>query len=679
MVGLFQPFFFLGGDFMDYLDTKIEVIKGIGPKKIEAFHNASIYTLRDLVYYYPKQYITYEPANYEEADNGDKILVRGILSSKIFYRKMANNVALNIFTLLSNNRKIKVTFFSKAFFRYNLKLNDQILVYGVKKENNCLQGLKLFTDDFNFKIEVEYKIKDINDSFIHKILESLFKYKLPISTDIPPYLEKKYRLLDIDSFIRLSHFPSTKEDIRQLGRRIRYLKYFKYSLNIEAISALNSLTFRKKKLVFKEKIEEFIANLPFKLTNSQIQALNDIYNDFTLEKPMNRLIQGDVGSGKTIVAVIASLINYLNGYQTIIMSPTEILTNQHYNSFKTYFLKYPINIALLTSKTKTLEKRQILEGLTQGTIDILISTHAILYSDFEFKSLGLYIVDEQHRFGVEARRKIIDLYENTDALYLSATPIPRTLGLTKFKDMDISSITEKPKNRKTVETKVISTKNLSLIYKDISDRLNRNEQVYVVVSVIESFNNRFDIERVKELLEANLSSAKIGIIHSEVKQKNKDEIFEKYLNNEYNILLSTTVIEVGVDVKNATGIYIFDAERFGLSTLHQLRGRVGRNDKPSVCYLITKNTDTERLRFLEDNNDCFSIADYDLKMRGPGDLLGNLQSGFFDFDLENDIKVYECAKNDAKELFLKYMNKEKLDDITTNIVSEVSLSSRKLN
>lgn len=426
--------------------------------------------------------------------------------------------------------------------------------------------------------------------------------------------------------------------------KMNYLKH-KYDLDNKGLS-------RK---VDKSKLDEFIDNLPFKLTEDQMSAVNDIYDDLVNPKRMNRLVLGDVGSGKTCVAVIGLYINYLSGYQGAMMAPTEILAHQHYESISKMFENYGLRVGLLVGSLKKSEKNKVCEKLLNGEIDILIGTHALLSENVEFNNLGLVVTDEQHRFGVNQRSNLQNKGIMSDVLYLSATPIPRTYALTIYGDMDTSVIKTKPNGRKEIITKAVKEKDLKNVLFKMVEEIKEGHQIYVVAPLIEDEDGESNLNDVKKLKEkfdlAFNNKIKLEILHGKMKNQEKDEIMEQFKNGEIKVLISTTVIEVGVDVKNSTMMVIFNAERFGLATLHQLRGRVGRNSLQSYCYLIS-NQDCERLKVMEESNDGFYISEKDFELRGEGDLFGTRQSGDMVFklgDIRRDFKILAQCKMDASK------------------------------
>ena len=420
------------------------------------------------------------------------------------------------------------------------------------------------------------------------------------------------------------------------------------------------------KEVNREEINKFISSLEYSLTKDQLNTLEDIFNDISSPRRMNRLIEGDVGSGKTIVSLIAMYSLKLSGYQSTLMAPTEILAIQHYNTMTKLFKNFNVNVALITSSTKKSEKEKIYEGVKNGSIDMIVGTHSLLNEDLEFNNLGLVVTDEQHRFGVNQRNNLRNKGAEVDVLYLSATPIPRTYALTLFGDMDISIIESKISGRKEIITKVFDNSEITKVLSLINKELESKHQIYIVSPLIESEDEKLDIKKLKDKFSLAFKNYSIDILHGKMKPKEKDEVMNKYKNQETDILISTTVIEVGVDVKNATMIVIFDADRFGLATLHQLRGRVGRNDMQSYCLLVSSK-ETERLKIMESIHDGFKLSEEDFRLRGSGDLFGTRQHGDLNFKvakLPRDIDILKKTLEESKE----YLNKLEEYPLLQNII-----------
>ena len=496
---------------------------------------------------------------------------------------------------------------------------------------------------------------------IRKYINSTVNLGYEIDDYIPTFISQKYHLLNKSEAIRHLHNPVDEIKLKQSIKRTKYEELFVYMLKMNYLKQSKKIDHGLKRDISYDKVEQFIDDLPFELTRDQIKSVEEIYKDLTEDMRMNRLLQGDVGSGKTIVAFITMYINYLGGYQSALMAPTEILAQQHYQNSKELFKKYNIDIALLTGKTKTKEKKEIYEKLKNGTIDFIIGTHALFTDDVIYKNLGLVITDEQHRFGVNQRSNLKNKGTTPDILYMSATPIPRTYALTLYGDMDVSNIKTLPSGKKQIITTLKTEKEIKDVLTSMYNELKQRHQIYVVAPLIEE-SDKIDLKNVYDLEEKfNKAFGKIcniDILHGKMKPSEKEEVMQKFKENKINILISTTVIEVGVDVKNATMMVIFDAERFGLSALHQLRGRVGRNNLQSYCILIS-NYEKERLNVLTKTNDGFKVSEEDFLLRGSGDIFGLRQSGDMIFkmaDLKQDFNILLKAKEDS-EYLLKNLTK----------------------
>ena len=513
------------------------------------------------------------------------------------------------------------------------------------------------------KIEsIYYTTAGLSKKSISKYITSLVMNGYKPLEKIPEYIKEKYNLLSKYEAISEIHNPTNIELLKKARQRLKYEELFLYLLKInylkEKINSTKECITRK---IDRTKIDKFISTLPYELTIDQKSSLEEILNDMESSKRMNRLLQGDVGSGKTIVALISAYANYLSKYQTAIMVPTEILANQHYNEAKKLFKDTKINISLLTSSTKTKEKNQILSDLENGNIDLIIGTQSLIQENIKFKNLGLVITDEQHRFGVNQRTEFKNKGISPDVLSMSATPIPRTYALTIYGDMEVSNIKTKPQGRKEVITYFKKEKDIIQVLEMMKKELDKKHQIYVIAPMIEKENssseNVMDLE--EKMQKAFGKIAKIASIHGKLDSKEKNKIMTDYEKGNIDILISTTVIEVGVNVPNASMIVIFDANLFGLSTIHQLRGRVGRSDIQSYCILISKEYQ-ERLKFLETCSDGFEISEYDFKNRGEGDLFGIRQSGETGLKLANvkrDFQMLLKARDDVLE-FIPKLNKE---------------------
>ena len=657
----------------------LEDIKGIGPKTLKLFQNLNIFTIQDLITYYPYKYKLYHPVTLDNYEENTEVLINGYVASdaKIYYIK--RNLNKISFRLNTGTKLINVTIFNRPFIKQHLLLNKYISVigkYNVKTNTFTASDIKL-TPIIKDEIEPIYHttqgLKQVN---IHKIINNLLEKNIYVPSLIPEEYIKEYSLLDKLTAIKEIHNPTSTNNLKQAEICLKYEELFEYTLKINYLKYLKDKTTTSYIKTFDtSKLDNLIASLPFKLTDSQVNAVEDIKKDFNSPKHMNRLILGDVGSGKTIISFLALYMNYLSGYQGVLMAPTEILIKQHYENIKKILTD--LNIEILTGSTTKKDRDKIIENLKKGQIDILLSTHSVLNDDVVFKNIGLVVTDEQHRFGVNQRKNLQNKGENVDVLYMSATPIPRTLALTIFKDMDITEIKTKPLNRKPKITKLYKTSEIKEVLYEMLDEIKKGHQIYVVSPLIENEEENTKLASVNYLYEkinvALNGKVPIGVLHGKLKNEEKENIMNDFKSNKTKILISTTIIEIGVDVSNATMIVIFNAERFGLATLHQLRGRIGRNDIESKCILIS-DYDTPRLKILEESEDGFYISEKDFELRGAGDLFGVKQSGDMVFKIANlnkDFKILKKCSEDSLNFLNKHINEIDKYPIQKNIISGV--------
>ena len=657
----------------------LEDIKGIGPKTLKLFQNLNIFTIQDLITYYPYKYKLYHPVTLDNYEENTEVLINGYVASdaKIYYIK--RNLNKISFRLNTGTKLINVTIFNRPFIKQHLLLNKYISVigkYNIKTNTFTASDIKL-TPIIKDEIEPIYHttqgLKQVN---IHKIINNLLEKNIYIPSLIPEEYIKEYSLLDKLIAIKEIHNPTSTNNLKQAEICLKYEELFEYTLKINYLKYLKDKTTTSYIKKFDtSKLDNLISSLPFELTDSQVNAVEDIKNDFNSPKHMNRLILGDVGSGKTIISFLALYMNYLSGYQGVLMAPTEILIKQHYENIKKILTD--LNIEILTGSTTKKDRDKIIENLKKGQIDILLSTHSVLNDDVAFKNIGLVVTDEQHRFGVNQRKNLQNKGENVDVLYMSATPIPRTLALTIFKDMDITEIKTKPLNRKPKITKLYKTSEIKEVLYEMLDEIKKGHQIYVVSPLIENEEENTKLASVNYLYEkinvALNGKVPIGVLHGKLKNEEKENIMNDFKSNKTKILISTTIIEIGVDVSNATMIVIFNAERFGLATLHQLRGRIGRNDIESKCILIS-DYDTPRLKILEESEDGFYISEKDFELRGAGDLFGVKQSGDTVFKIANlnkDFKILKKCSEDSLNFLNKHINEIDKYPIQKNIIRGV--------
>ena len=659
---------------------KLEDIKGIGPRTIKLLNKIGINNSYDLIHYYPFRYDDIKRSNIDSLEQDDKIIIDGVIETIPTLFHFKKNLDKMSFKLNIGSKLLNVSIFNRGFLKSKLNIGTTITIIGKfdKKHNLVVASEIRFGLLKNEIIEPVYHItygltgKQLNN-LINNFLDDL-----DCIDYLPDYIKEKYNFYDVNKCIYNVHKPNDINELKKSIGRLKYEELFYFMLKMNYLKMNKNNKIGLKRNVDFNKVQELIDSLPFKLTIDQNKAVKDIYNDLISEKRMNRLLQGDVGSGKTIVSFISMFINYLSGYQSALMAPTEILAIQHYNNIKNIFKNYDIKIELLTGKLKVSEKKKIYKKLEDGEVDIIIGTHALISEDVKYNNLGLVITDEQHRFGVNQRGNLKNKGITPDILYMSATPIPRTYALTLYGDMEVSNIKSMPSGRKEIKTILKLEKDIKDVLEIMYQELKLNHQVYVIAPLIES-SDKIDLKNIDEIKE-NLEKAfgklyNIGVLHGKMENKEKDEIMDKFKNNEIQILISTTVIEVGVDVKNATCMVIFDSFRFGLSQLHQLRGRVGRNDLQSYCILVT-NRDTERLNILVSTNDGFKISEEDFLLRGSGELFGYKQSGDMNFsiaDLKKDYKILLKAKEDSSIFLEKYFDLEKYKYIKNIIVNNMDL------
>lgn len=639
-------------------------IKGLGMKTCEKLDKLGIKDIKSLLTFYPFRYNIIKRSNLKEAKNNEQITIDGIIESipSIFYFKGKKD-KMN-FKLNTGFKTFNIVIFNRGFLKNKLTIGTEITVVG---KIDKIKSIIVVSDLYFGKIDKEriepvyHTTFGLSNKQIRKYINSTVNLGYEIDDYIPTFISQKYHLLNKSEAIRHLHNPVDEIKLKQSIKRTKYEELFVYMLKMNYLKQSKKIDHGLKRDISYDRVEQFIDDLPFELTRDQIKSVEEIYKDLTEDMRMNRLLQGDVGSGKTIVAFITMYINYLGGYQSALMAPTEILAQQHYQNSKELFKKYNIDIALLTGKTKTKEKKEIYEKLKNGTIDFIIGTHALFTDDVIYKNLGLVITDEQHRFGVNQRSNLKNKGTTPDILYMSATPIPRTYALTLYGDMDVSNIKTLPSGKKQIITTLKTEKEIKDVLTSMYNELKQRHQIYVVAPLIEE-SDKIDLKNVYDLEEKfNKAFGKIcniDILHGKMKPSEKEEIMQKFKENKINILISTTVIEVGVDVKNATMMVIFDAERFGLSALHQLRGRVGRNNLQSYCILIS-NYEKERLNVLTKTNDGFKVSEEDFLLRGSGDIFGLRQSGDMIFkmaDLKQDFNILLKAKEDS-EYLLKNLTK----------------------
>ena len=676
--------------------SKLEDIptKYITAKQLSNLKSLGINTIYDLIYYFPRAY--------DDRTNIKKI---GELKFNEYVVLKATVMSAVNLTVRSGKKIVKamvtdgtgimeILWFGMPYIKKSLKIGEEYLFIGQTKKSAIFQLInpeyKLFSGQQkvskNEILPIYSSNKNITQNSLRKLVEKfLVNFLNYFEENIPDELIKEYKIMERKSAIKNIHYPVSMKEIEEAKRRfaieellILELGILKNRFIIENSNSKNYEVEGKK-----EKVREFLSQLTFNLTNAQKKVIKEIYDEISNGKIVNRLIQGDVGSGKTVVAMVMLIYMAENGYQGALMAPTEILANQHYLGIKERLEKIGLRVELLTSSIKGKKKNEILEGIANGDIDIVIGTHSLIEDNVVFKKLGLIVIDEQHRFGVNQRNKLREKGFLGNLLVMSATPIPRSLALSIYGDLDLSIIDELPPGRTPIKTKWIANdEDLEKMYDFIYKKVNAGNQAYFVAPLIETSDKIAlkSVDKVSEEIERKFSNKKIGIIHGKMKAKEKDEVMLKFKNKEYDILIATTVIEVGIDVPASTIMTIYNAERFGLSALHQLRGRVGRGSKQSYCFLISNSmteNSKQRLSIMEETEDGFRIAEEDLKLRNSGEIFGLRQSGFSDLkfiDIIYDVKTIklvrdECIKylkehkGEIENIYLKYDIEQKFSDI----------------
>ena len=636
---------------------ELEKLDKIGPKTAKTLNNLGIYNAEDLIRNYPYRFLIFAKRDINNPKYYDEFVSDGIVESMPtlnFFRGKMNRLT---FRCNVQNKIVKVVIFNRAFLKPNIIIGKEVTIigkYDPKKETIVATNIRL--GNLN-KVEIE-PVYHLCKGITSKQMNAFIKKALSVvkeNNNIPKELISKYNLMSEDEAIRIIHNPKDEKSLKTALKTLKYEEIFTYMKNIKLLKKKNEIHKDVyKKEVSLNMVNDFINSLPFKLTSDQEKIVFKILDEICGDTLMNRLLQGDVGSGKTIVAFIISYALYTGGYQTSFMAPTEVLARQHYKNACDLFKDTNFKVGLLTGKMTLKEKRKVYEKIEKNEIDMLIGTHALISDKVVWNNLGLVITDEQHRFGVNQRQTLKNKGLNVEVLMMSATPIPRTYALTIYGDTDTSSIKTKPSGRIPVITKVKKEDEIKDVLEEIYKALKNQNQVYVIAPMIEenddsNYANVYDLKHKFNLAFKNYN---VEVLHGKMTNEEKEKVMDEYAKGNIDILISTTVIEVGVDVKNATVMVIFDADRFGLSTLHQLRGRVGRNSLQSYCYLIS-DKDTKRLKIMEEENDGYKISEADFKLRGQGDLFGSRQSGALSFKLSDVRKDYDLlvkVRDDVNEL-----------------------------
>ncbi len=658
----------LSGDIMENinLDTSVQYLKGVGPKMYELLNKLSIYTVKDLLEYYPRVYedrTKITPISDFQKDQN--VLFLGTLVKPVTMVYAKKKKILSTVVVDDSGAIAMLTWFNQVYIKDRIKEGGTYLFYGkvgsVSGSRATLDSCSIYDVNDLDKIQGLYPIypltAGITQNYLFKLINNLMDSGIMVNEIFNEEFRRKYRLAEANYALRNIHFPKSYEMVNVARNRIIFEELFLFQLallNMKQIEVEHTNTNTYSDL----DESEFLKLISFELTGAQKKVVSQIKKDMSSKTVMNRLVQGDVGSGKTMVAAIAMYLAVKNGYQAALMAPTTILANQHYIELSQYFEKLGINVEIITSSTTKKQKEKIIEKLKNNDIDILIGTHSIIEDNVEFNNLGLVVTDEQHRFGVKQRMKLSAKGNVVDTIVMTATPIPRSLAIILYGDLDLSIIDELPPGRKPVETCVVNDSYNQRVYNFLKKQINEGRQVYVVCPLVEE-NEDLDLNSVEKLYEEykkEFNGYNVAILHGKMKNKEKDSIMQEFKANKINILISTTVIEVGISVPNATVMVIENADRFGLAALHQLRGRVGRGSASSYCILKSNNKSAiarQRLDIMRKSNDGFEIAQKDLELRGPGDFFGVRQSGMPEFKLANlltDTKILESTQEAVKTL-----------------------------
>ncbi len=673
-------------------DTDVMYMKGVGPKIAYKLNKLGIYTVQDLMLYFPKKHIDYSSRTLiRDLKEGETTTVFGYIKSVSAFNTQKKLSVVKV-TVADESGRLDLSFFQAKSNRFMLErtksqfpINAGIMLSGKVKRNNYDGKLTFdkptysimtgeFLEDKNSNLNIArivpiYTVcEDLSIKVLRRaIFNAIQKYKDEIENVIPDFMREKIGLLDKKAAVEQIHFPESQELLEQARFSLIFEELFLIQLKMVQIREQNSHNHSALALKIKEKglVKEFIDNLPFELTGAQKKAVNEILNDLNSDVPMARLLQGDVGSGKTVVATIMLLAGVENGYQGALMAPTEILAQQHYNNLQQWLSPMGISVGLFLGSQGKKIREKFRTDLRNGQMNIAVGTHALIQEDVDFNNLGAIVVDEQHRFGVKQRNVLKKKSQNPQILTMTATPIPRTLALTVHGDLDLTIIDELPKGRKPIKTSLVTSHRG--VYELIQSEIDAGRQAYVVYPLIEeseTLSAKAATIEAERLQKEVFPQYKIGLLHGKLKNDEKEQVMKDFKDKKYDILVSTTVVEVGVDVPNATVMLIENAERFGLSQLHQLRGRVGRNSLQSYCILhtSTKSQETrERLNIMTQTNDGFVIAEKDLQLRGPGEFLGTRQSGLPDLiisDIVRDAKILEMARNEA----IDFVKTNKIED-----------------
>ncbi|MCI5939428.1 MAG: ATP-dependent DNA helicase RecG [Acholeplasmataceae bacterium] len=652
--------------------TQLSEVEFLSAKTVQSFKRNNINTVVDLLYSFPSRFEDYTIVSIDEITDVDKVVsIAGIVQGKASSLNVKNNLNIMRFIVDVDGVDVKATIFNRQFLKSKISYGTYVRLTGKFDETKTkFTASEVAFNEFESAIQPVFNIKGVDDKKVLQYKERLFyEYRHELIEDLPQDIRKEFDLVSIDDAIKYINIPDEMSEAMKAIRRIKFEELLKYQIKIKYLFYMRKHHPEGVAINFdRNKVNAFIESLPYTLTVDQVKSLQEILTDMSSKYKMNRLLQGEVGSGKTVVSAISLYAATTASYQGAIMVPTEVLASQHYITFKKLFENTNLKIALLTSSVSSKERKEILDGLNDGTIDIVIGTHSLIQKDVTFKKLGLVVTDEEHRFGVKQRVSMVGKGYLIDHLKMSATPIPRTLAISLLGESDISIIKTLPGNRKEVITRYINYDDRQEVFDHVKEQIKEGRQVYIITPTIEEsdamdLQNALNVyERTKKYYEGFCN---VGLIHGKLKQEEKEEVMRKFYQNEIQILVATSVIEVGVNVENATTIIILDADRFGIAQLHQMRGRVRRSDYQAYCFMISKTTvdsSIKRLKLVEETNDGFALAEEDLLIRGAGDLFGEKQSGGVSFkmaDIVVDNDLLELANKCADKMF---MNKKIFED-----------------
>lgn len=658
----------MGGIFILHT-IPVNHIAGVGPNRQRDLFRLGIYTVSDVLHYYPFRYENREAVHKHQLRDKQRVTVQVIIDSVPTIRFQGKRSTLSVSVRTVDGMPMMAVWFNRPFLRDQIQPAQSMMLTGLfdERRRSIVVSHYEFTHTHTVHSNRVVPVYEIRGDLTPKVIRSLIAntlrlYGAQVEELIPARLMEKYHLLSHKDALQQIHFPKNDEGLRQARRRLIFEEFFLFQLKLQAFRTHHLHEQPGVRHMFEgNQLQPFLQQLPFDLTGAQRRVLREIIQDMRNHQPMNRLLQGDVGSGKTVVAMLSLFVSYLAGYQAALMVPTEILAEQHFHTAEKMLMPLGLRIGLLVSGQKDSVRKEILKGLSDGTIDVLIGTHAVLQEGVQFRQLSLVITDEQHRFGVRQRAVFRQKGHHPDVLFMSATPIPRTLAMTVFGDLDISVLDELPRGRKPITTHWLSMNDEAKAIRLVRAELAKGRQAYVVAPLIEVSDKLEGLENAVHLLERlteEFAGYKVGLLHGRLSSKEKEDTMRRFQAHEIHVLVSTTVIEVGVDVPNSSMMMIYNADRFGLAQLHQLRGRVGRGQWDSFCLLLADpvtETGIQRMQAMVETQNGFELAEKDLELRGPGEFFGMRQSGLPQFRLGNlvtDANIMEVAKREASDLLI---------------------------